>query len=250
MNCYQHPDTPATAFCRTCGRPLCQLCQRFSEGTVFCLEHAPATYANPDPYSAAASGPYTANVPPTAPVNTSPGLAFLLGLIPGVGAIYNGQYLKGLVHALFFGVLVSLTSTADNTASQPVLGILTAAFFFYMPFEAYHTARKRQLGELVEEWSSLVPQGRFGGRAPVGPFILIILGVFFLLDSLHVLRFREIGRFWPVILIVYGVGTLYSRMGPAPRIPPPAPPPPPPHVPPPGNFANEARTDVSGGNRT
>ena len=26
----------------------------------------------------------------------SPGLAFLLGFIPGVGAIYNGQYVKGI----------------------------------------------------------------------------------------------------------------------------------------------------------
>ena len=33
----------------------------------------------------------------------APGLAFALGFIPGVGAIYNGQYLKGLVHALIFG---------------------------------------------------------------------------------------------------------------------------------------------------
>ena len=32
----------------------------------------------------------------------SPGLAFFLGWIPGVGAIYNGQYAKGLVHAVAF----------------------------------------------------------------------------------------------------------------------------------------------------
>jgi len=42
--------------------------------------------------------------------DVSPGLAFFLGWIPGVGAIYNGQYAKGLVHAVLWGVLVSLTN--------------------------------------------------------------------------------------------------------------------------------------------
>ena len=39
--------------------------------------------------------------------NVSPGLALFLGMIPGVGAIYNGQYAKGMVHAIVWGVLMS-----------------------------------------------------------------------------------------------------------------------------------------------
>jgi len=42
-------------------------------------------------------------VPPAAGyvyADVSPGLALFLGLIPGVGAIYNGQYAKGMVHAI------------------------------------------------------------------------------------------------------------------------------------------------------
>ena len=52
--------------------------------------------------------------PPVAPVNNSPGFAFVLGLIPGVGAIYNGQYLKGLVHAIIFGLLISLANAVEH----------------------------------------------------------------------------------------------------------------------------------------
>jgi hypothetical protein len=80
MNCYKHPDVAAVAFCRTCGRPLCQSCQQAVQGTIVCEEHAPQRVV----------------VPPPEPVHpgTSPGLAFVLGLIPGVGAIYNGQYAK------------------------------------------------------------------------------------------------------------------------------------------------------------
>ena len=255
MNCYLHPENVAVAFCRSCGRPVCSLCQRSAEGTVFCPEHVPAAYTNPSAGYANPSDPYASHANPYAhpaaltPVQTSPGLAFLLGLIPGVGAIYNGQYLKGLVHAVVFGMVISLISSNESTAGQPLLGILAGAFYFYMPFEAYHTARKRQVGEPVEEWSSLVPQARFGSRAPVGPFILILLGVLFLLDSLHVIRFREIGRFWPVILIVYGVGMLYSRLSP-PQISPPLPGPPPPSAPnTPDMHPNEVHSDPVGDKR-
>lgn len=222
MNCYLHSDLPATAFCRACGRALCGSCQRPASGTVFCSEHVPAATSygpSADPYSTPAGGPnpYTQPNPPpsaTATVQTSPGLAFLLGLIPGVGAIYNGQYMKGLVHAVLFGFLVSFTNSADHTAGEPVFGLLVAAFYFYMPFEAYHTARKRQTGIAVDEWSSLISQNRLTtARTPIGPIVLILLGVLFLLDSLHLISFQEIGRFWPVILIVAGAAMLYSRLG-------------------------------------
>src|SRR5438067_712374 len=234
MNCYLHPDTPAVAYCRTCGRALCSVCQRPAEGTVFCQEHFPlAAYANSaDPYAQSApSGantstgahPYDQPSPgfsPVAPVQTSPGLAFLLGLIPGVGAIYNGQYIKGLVHAVIFGLLISLISSTEHSSGQPLLVMMLVGFIFYMPFEAYHTAKKRQMGIRVDEWSSLLSQSRYTGRAPVGPVVLILIGVVFLLDSLNLIEFREIGRFWPVILIVVGAYMLYSRVSGRAEVPP------------------------------
>jgi hypothetical protein len=210
MKCYLHPETAATAFCRDCGRPLCGACQHLSNGTIFCQEHAPvaAAYAAPPPI-AGGPNPY---VTPAVPVNNSPGLAFLLGLIPGVGAIYNGQYLKGLVHAVIFGLLISLVSSTEHSAGQPMLVMMMVGFYAYMAFEAYHTARKRQAGLAVEEWSSLVAPNRYMSRAPIGPVLLIFLGVLFLLDTLGVFEFRELARFWPVLLIVAGTVMLYNRL--------------------------------------
>jgi TM2 domain-containing membrane protein YozV len=234
MNCYLHPETVATAFCRSCGRPLCALCQHPADGTIFCADHQPfSTYSpGPEANASSASNPYnqpaaSSNAPSQ---NTSPALAFILGWIPGVGAIYNGQYVKGLVHAVIFGLLVSLISGAEESLSRattPFLGILLGAFVFYMPFEAYHTAKKRQTGIPVDEWSSLMAPGRsrVGGRTPVGPVVLIGIGVLFLLDTLHIVEFREIGRFWPVALIIAGAFMLYNRLGPHP-----------PYAPPPSNY--------------
>jgi TM2 domain-containing membrane protein YozV len=139
-------------------------------------------------------------------------VAFLLGWIPGVGAIYNGQYLKGLVHAVIFGLLISLVNASDGTASQPFLVMTMIGFIFYMPFEAYHTAKKHQLGLPVDEWSSLTGSRGHNSRVPIGPIVLIAIGILFLLDTLHLIEFREIGRWWPVLLIVAGVYMLWGRM--------------------------------------
>lgn len=220
MNCYLHPETLATAYCRSCGRPLCPVCQRTVDGVVYCQDHFPVpVYAAPPPagapgYAGPTANPYAQPVPPaTAGVQTNPVLAFILGWIPGVGAIYNGQYVKGLIHAVIFGLLVSLISNSPEEAVAPFLGITIAAFVFYMPFEAYHTAKKRQMGVPVDEWSSLtVNNTPYTNRVPVGPIILIAIGVLFLLDTLHLIEFREIGRFWPVLLIIVGAYMLYSRV--------------------------------------
>ncbi len=33
MNCQNHPETPATAYCRACGKPVCDECRRDTFGT-------------------------------------------------------------------------------------------------------------------------------------------------------------------------------------------------------------------------
>ena len=110
MNCSNHPEVMSTAFCRECGKALCAACQRPAKGTVFCQEHQPVPQAAPAP---AWTGPAPAPAPgpmgtPVLDPGVSPGLAFLLGLIPGVGAIYNAQYAKGLVHVIIWGLLVRM----------------------------------------------------------------------------------------------------------------------------------------------
>jgi len=216
MNCYLHAEVPAAAFCRSCGKPLCAACQRLAGGTVYCPEHAPVSYAdaqNPYAQTAYTQSPAAAPVAPPLAVSTSPGLAFFLGFIPGVGAIYNGQYLKGLVHAVIFGLICSLIGAVEHSAGGPLLGIILTAFIFYMPFEAYHTAKRRLAGQPVEEFSSLIAPNKFYSRTPIGPILLILIGVFFLLDTLHLVEFQDVARFWPVLLIFAGAFMLYNRLG-------------------------------------
>lgn len=225
MNCANHPEAPAIGYCRECGKPLCEACRREAGGTLYCEQHSPVVAAPPvpppsaSPYTAPDPSPYTAPQPRAAisDAGVSPGLAFVLGFIPGVGAIYNGQYVKGLIHVVVMGLLISITSNEDMSGNlQPLFGMMIGAWIFYMAFEAYHTAKKRQLGEPVDEFSSIVPRHGQHSKFPLAPTVLIAVGLIFLLHNLDILRIGQILRYWPIALIGLGAYMLYERISGAP----------------------------------
>ena len=236
MTCAVHTETEATGYCRACGKPLCPACQHTAQGTLFCADHAPAQSATaeaaaggtagpgpagpgtapPPPPRAQEWSPYSAPAPPPlvpegAP---SPGLAFILGLIPGVGAIYNGQYVKGLVHVVVFGMIISILSSGAAPGFEPLFGFMIPAWILYQAFEAYHTAKRRLYGYSVDEFSGLVPSGRKHGF-PAGPVLLMAIGVLFLLNTMDLLRISQIARYWPLLLIALGAYLLYERLAPS-----------------------------------
>jgi hypothetical protein len=195
-----------------------------AHGTIYCKEHAPmsttgipfgATPPGPPPDPSFTQSPYTAPAYTAPPAmgnpNVSPGLAFLLGAIPGVGAIYNGQYGKGLMHVIIVGLLISIMdNSATSGGLEPLFGLMIAAFWFYMCFEAFHTARRRQQGLPVDEFSSLIPV-KGSSAFPFAPVLLIVLGTIFLLSNLEVLELRKVIKFWPLVMIGLGVYMLYAR---------------------------------------
>jgi hypothetical protein len=164
----------------------------------------------------------------------------ILGFIPGVGAMYNGELAKGLVHVLIFATLIWMT---DNISG--FFGIGIAAFYIYMPIEAYKTAKAREMGLPAPDPLGLNNLFRSGpppapvtgvpatvapgtpgdvpptgaanddephSRVPVGAYVLIGLGVLFLLNELGALHFDWIWRrLWPLILIAIGVRILMQR---------------------------------------
>jgi len=228
MTCANHPDAAATAYCRTCGKPLCSICKREAEGTIFCAEHVPVVETPPQ------QTPGSSAIPPTeTPVYASPytaagsakpagsgpvpGLALVLGLIPGVGAIYNGQYAKGLIHAVVFGIFISVLDSHSARGLEPLVSILLAAWVFYMAFEAYHSAKRRRDGGRVDEFSSLVELDRGSGRFPVGAVVLIAIGGLLLLDTTNVIPLERLIHLWPLGLILVGAYMLYERMSPTAR---------------------------------
>ncbi len=140
------PDAAAAraGFCQDCGRPLNEQTVRRVGGGVFCEPCLTARVVAGSPVGAAGTVPPSSSAPAAATVpgdEPRPALAAVLGFIPGVGAMYNGQFVKGIVHLAIF---VMLTFVANNVSG---LGwIFCWGWIFYMAFEAYHTAVARRDG--------------------------------------------------------------------------------------------------------
>ena len=79
-----------------------------------------------------------------------------------------------------------------------------------MAFEAHHTARRRNAGEPLNEFSGLSRSG--SGHSSSSAITLIVIGAVFLLHTLGVVEMHQILRFWPVLLIALGVSMLHSRI--------------------------------------
>src|SRR6185437_11846237 len=89
----------------------------------------------------------------------------VLGLIPGVGAMYNAQYFKGLIHVVIFVVIISITT------HYGLFGLFIPAWVLYQSFEAYHTAKAIREGTPLPDPLGLNEVGNWmnlGGPQPGG----------------------------------------------------------------------------------
>jgi len=160
MDCVNHTGVPATAFCQNCGKALCAQCVRTAPGgQVLCEPCFTAWQTFQQPFVPISTG---------AP---NPAAAAVLGLIPGVGAMYNGQFFKGLIHVVIFAVLVSMAHISG------IFGIFIPAWILYQSFEAFHTAKALRDGLPVPDplglnevgnWLNLGKHPQYPGQPPVG----------------------------------------------------------------------------------
>ena len=216
MNCANHSLNPVAAYCRTCGKPLCSSCTRQVMGVVYC-ENCLAARVAGTPVSAP---PYPAG-PGGAPrmqpgSGPHPGVAGILaGFFPfGVGAVYCGQYIKGLAHLVIFILLIVGEATTNSDALHIVLGLSIGAYYFYQLIDAIRCAKAIQLGQAAPDpfgLNSMFGPGErieAGRGIPAGAVILIALGVLFLLHNL--VNWFDVDRIWPVFLVFLGVW-LYAK---------------------------------------
>ncbi|MGA9640928.1 MAG: DUF5668 domain-containing protein [Terriglobales bacterium] len=161
--------------------------------------------------------------PPMAPMAGSSGpnptvAGILAGFFPfGVGAVYTGQYAKGLAHLAIFGLLIAGISSADHGGGEAIgaiCGIALTFFWIYQIVDAVRSARAIQAGLPAPDPYGL--GATFGGgtrvdasKVPVGAFVLILLGAVFLLHTAGLFE-HGFDRFWPVLLIGLGAW-LFAR---------------------------------------
>jgi hypothetical protein len=217
MNCANHPEVSAVAYCRTCGKALCAKCTRDVRGVIYC-ENCLADRLQ----GAVPPGGPGVMPPGIAPIGPSTGpnpavAGILAAFFPfGVGAVYTGQYAKGLAHLLIFvGLIWGLSSGHGSFA--PVLGIGLGFFIVYQIIDAVRSAKALQMGEPAPDPFGL---GRtFGAgekvdtsKVPTAAIVLIGLGVLFLLQTSGIFSFA-IDRLWPLLLIGLGGWLFVRRQG-------------------------------------
>ena len=226
MNCATHGDLAAVAFCRTCGKALCQSCTRDVRGVIYCesclaakLEgNAPAAGFVPPQTQASfyPAGAPAGSTPP--PLNTGPNptVAGILGAIPlGLGAVYCGQYAKGLAHLGIVVLAIVGLASGPPWYVATALGIFLGFFWVYQILDAVRSARAIQAGQPAPDPYGLGQMFGTGEKfdttkVPVGAAVLIGLGVLFLLNTVFDFSLH---RFWPLILIVLGVWLFAKHWG-------------------------------------
>jgi Domain of unknown function (DUF5668) len=235
MNCAYHPDQAAVAYCRTCGKALCANCTRPVRGIIYCEDCLGARMEGAGmPGSVPAAGFVQSPTPgvPTTTFQVAPTVAppssgsgpnptvagILAGFFPfGVGAVYTGQYAKGLAHLVIFGLLVAGCNAASNSSHGDLLGVICgvglAFFYVYQIVDAVRSARALQAGLQPPDPYGLA--ATFGGgtkiepsKAPIGAIVLIVIGGLFLLNTMGVNL--GLDRLWPLILVGIG-GWMFAR---------------------------------------
>jgi len=223
MNCATHSDQAAVAFCRTCGKPLCNNCTRDVRGVIYCESclasrmegAAPASPFVPPPQQTVYPPVGSGAAPPRPAISSgpNPAVAGILGAIPfGIGAIYNGQYAKGLAHMIVFVLLIYGCDHAGNW--DWIFGIAIPFFILYQIIDAVRTAKALQAGAPPPDPLGLTQmfgtgEKVEGTKVPVGAAVLIGLGVLFLL---HTAGLFEIGMGLLVSLALILLGVwLFAR---------------------------------------
>ena len=217
MKCAVHSEVDATGYCRNCGKSLCAVCVRPVHDVFYCEDCLASVLGHPAPTAATPQAAVFAPAGTTAPAAhalasdkkkyNSPGVAFILGFFPGMGAVYNGEYNKALIHIVVFAAMIVGLSNDIGEGASVALSLLLAGFIFYMVVDSVRTAKAKMTGQVspdpLESWTK---------NRPVGPIILIVLGAIFLLNNFNWFPFYRLARFWPLILIIAGGMMFRNRL--------------------------------------
>jgi hypothetical protein len=212
MKCAVHGEVDATGFCRNCGKAMCAGCVRPVRDVLYCEDCLAQVMGMQAPQaapgsSAAAAAPMTMPGPVSgaSKPGANPVVAFILGFIPGLGAIYNAEYNKALIHIMIFAGIILGLSSDFGQGLTPLFVLAVSVFPFYMAIDAMRVARARATGETLND-----PFEAWTRNRPIGPIILIGLGALFLLNNFGVFDFFRVRQvFWPLVLI--GIGFLMLR---------------------------------------
>jgi uncharacterized integral membrane protein len=192
MKCSYHPAVESQEACSACGKFLCSECTRKIKSKAYCQD------------CLVEGAEWISTIKGLRLPSDSPRRAALCAIIPGLGAVYNSEYLKAVT---YFAVWAALAMMGNRISG--VFGFGSFVFLLYTIFDAYRSAealvRKRLKSDAAAE--AHPPQD----KTIIGwGIILMILGVIFLLQN--ILPYYFLNHLWPLIFILLGAYLVYRAM--------------------------------------
>jgi hypothetical protein len=191
MKCAYHPAVDSQEFCSTCSKALCAECAHQIKGKTYCQD------------CLVSGAEWTAAFKNLRIPTDAPKKAAVLSLIPGIGAVYNGEYQKAITQ---FAVFAALSIMSDSV--HGIFGFGAFVFLVFTMFDSYRTAEAKLRMQVEQRPAQAAPGG--DRSVIVWGVLLICLGIVFLLKNFIHWYFLE--RLWPLAFIGLGGYLVYRAL--------------------------------------
>ncbi len=198
MYCTYHQKNPAVVQCNRCARPLCAACDHRIRGFPFCQDCIVAGVELLRQHSQAEASQVIRR-------RSSPSVATLLSFVPGLGAAYNGQTSKAIVHFAIFASFFQMAVITEGVLFF-ILGVLGS--WLFAAVDACRTAQLMRAGLTPETEEDVIMRRLYGNPFAWG-LTLIVLGSVFLLHTLLGVQL-PIRELLPVALVALGAYMLFD----------------------------------------
>ena len=200
MNCAYHTASAANVNCNGCGRPLCPSCDHRIKGFPYCQDCIVEGVE-------LLRNKHNAFYVPIVKKQTSPFIAAVLSLCPGLGAAYNGQTSKALVHFL---AVVGLFQMAILSGGMAIFVLGFFGMWVFSGLDAWRTAQLIRSGVTSEDAEDVLIQ-RFAGNGKMWGTVLTVIGVSFVLQTFFNIRVL-VNFILPALLIGLGMYLLREAL--------------------------------------
>ncbi|MGH9943699.1 MAG: B-box zinc finger protein [Pyrinomonadaceae bacterium] len=202
MNCSYHITNQAVVHCNRCARPLCPACDHRIKGFPYCQDCIVAGVELLQQQTERVSAPLLLRR------KTSKWIALLLSfVVPGLGAAYNGQTSKALIHFAIFACFFQMATVTDAIAFF-VIGVI--GIWLFAAVDAYRTAELIRAGLAPDAESDAIAR-RLYGNPLAWAVVSITLGTIFLLRTLMGVRL-PVQEMLPVALVALGAYMLFDYL--------------------------------------
>ena len=198
MYCSYHSKNPAVVQCNQCARSLCPACDHRIRGFPFCQDCIVAGVELLRQQSQSPSSHVIRR-------RSSPFVATLLSFVPGLGAAYNGQTSKAIVHFAIFASFFQMAVITHGTHFF-VLGVLGT--WLFAAVDACRTAQLMRGGLALDTEDDVIARRLYGNPFAWG-VTLILIGTVFLLQTLLGIQL-PVKQLLPVALVGLGAYMLFD----------------------------------------